>query len=93
MFSTPVVIEIPEGIFRMGASTDDIEKLAQMNETARKWSAKGRFNREQPNHQVYLPTYRIGKYPVTVGEYRQFIRSGGYQHPEYWTAAGWAWRV
>lgn len=27
---------------------------------------------EKPQHSVYLPTYQIGKYEVTRGEYRKF---------------------
>lgn len=36
--------------------------------------------------------YAIGQYPVTVGEYREFIVFGGYRSPRYWTQAGWEWR-
>jgi iron(II)-dependent oxidoreductase len=46
---------------------------------------------ERPAHTVYLEDYWIDRHPVTYGEYRSFIESGGYQHPEYWTAEGWDW--
>lgn len=32
---------------------------------------------EAPKHEVELPAYRIGKYPVTNAEYAQFIRQTG----------------
>ncbi|MDY7031406.1 MAG: SUMF1/EgtB/PvdO family nonheme iron enzyme [Thermodesulfobacteriota bacterium] len=31
-----------------------------------------------------LPNVLLGKYPVTVIEYRHFIDNGGYEEPEYW---------
>ncbi|MBA2593048.1 MAG: SUMF1/EgtB/PvdO family nonheme iron enzyme [Gammaproteobacteria bacterium] len=30
----------------------------------------------------------MGRYPVTVTEYRRFLESGGYADPRYWTAGG-----
>lgn len=47
---------------------------------------------EKPQHTVYLPTYQIGKYEVTRGEYRRFIEDGGYQNPDYWSPEGWVWK-
>ncbi len=37
-------------------------------------------------HQVYpLPSYEIGKYEVTNGEFNEFVISGGYRQAQYWT--------
>ena len=47
---------------------------------------------ELPQHSVDLPTYQIGKYEVTRGEYRRFIEAGGYQDPQYWSPQGWEWK-
>ena len=47
---------------------------------------------EKPEHLVYLPTYQIGKYEVTRGEYRKFMEAGGYSKPKYWTVPGWKWK-
>jgi formylglycine-generating enzyme required for sulfatase activity len=47
---------------------------------------------EKPEHSVYLPTYQIGKYEVTRGEYRKFIEAGGYNEPKYWSDEGWKWK-
>jgi hypothetical protein len=41
---------------------------------------------------VNLPTYQIGKYEVTRGQYRRFIEAGGYEDPRYWSAEGWKWK-
>lgn len=47
---------------------------------------------ESPQHSVYLPTYQIGKYEVTRGEYRIFIIAGGYNKKDYWSDDGWKWK-
>jgi formylglycine-generating enzyme required for sulfatase activity/class 3 adenylate cyclase len=43
--------------------------------------------REQ--HELFLPDYQVGKYPVTNAEYERFIEAGGYQDKRFWTEAGW----
>jgi iron(II)-dependent oxidoreductase len=50
------------------------------------------FRQEFPQHSVYLPTYEIGKYEVTRGEYRRFMEAGGYQDSRYWSPEGWNWK-
>ncbi|SUS07583.1 Sulphatase-modifying factor protein [uncultured Defluviicoccus sp.] len=36
--------------------------------------------------------FRIGRYPVTNGQYAEFIEAGGYRERRWWSADGWAWR-
>jgi formylglycine-generating enzyme required for sulfatase activity len=86
------MVRIPAGPFLMGTSDEQINRLAAHSDTARAWQEKGYFTREQPQHTLTLPEYSIGKYPVTVGEYRPFVDEAGYLHRQYWTRAGWAWR-
>jgi formylglycine-generating enzyme required for sulfatase activity len=40
-------------------------------------------------HRLFVPEYRITKFPLTNWEYRQFIDSGGYGNKRWWTEAGW----
>ncbi|MEY2985347.1 MAG: hypothetical protein RLZZ568_1964 [Cyanobacteriota bacterium] len=47
---------------------------------------------ERPAHWVELDAFWLDQYPVTWGQYQQFMNQGGYETPEYWTAAGWQWR-
>lgn len=47
---------------------------------------------ESPQHSVFLCAYRIGKYEVTRGEYKQFVAAGGYTTQSYWSPDGWAWK-
>jgi len=87
------MIRIPGGPFVMGIGDQQVDSLVQHTDWAQEWQAKGRFAREQPQHTVTLPAYEIGRHPVTVGEFRAFVRAGAYQHRPYWTEAGWAWRA
>jgi len=40
-------------------------------------------------HELFLPDYQLGKYPLTNAEYERFIEAGGYQDKRFWTEAGW----
>jgi serine/threonine protein kinase len=48
-------------------------------------SNDGRSN-EKPTHEVYLDGYWIGKYEVTLGQYKTFISDGGYQNLLTWAS-------
>jgi formylglycine-generating enzyme required for sulfatase activity len=43
--------------------------------------------RERPQHEVDLPAYWMGRYPVTNAQYAAFVQSGGYQNPDFWPEA------
>lgn len=45
---------------------------------------------EKPAHKVYLDTYEIGKYEVTVAQYRKFCRATGRAMPV--EAPPWGWK-
>ena len=36
--------------------------------------------------------FRLGRYPVTNGQYRAFFDDDGYGSREWWSDAGWTWR-
>ncbi len=44
---------------------------------------------EKPVHSVTLSTYSIGKYPVTVGQYKKYCTATGAAMPE---APSWGWQ-
>jgi formylglycine-generating enzyme required for sulfatase activity len=50
---------------------------------------RSEYDDERPQHELYLPAYRLGKYPVTNAEYGRFIVTGGYRDRRWWTEAGW----
>jgi iron(II)-dependent oxidoreductase len=50
------------------------------------------LDNERDAHVVDLPAFRIGRVPVTNGEWQQFIDDGGYQQQRWWSDRGWAHR-
>jgi len=64
---------IPAGEFLMGARNND--------EEAEDW--------EKPQLNVYLDAYYIGKYPVTVAEYKIFCKKTNREMPE---EPEWGWK-
>ena len=51
------------------------------------------LDNERPAHVVDVPSFRIGRVPVTNGEWAQFIDDGGYTRQRWWSARGWEHRV
>jgi ergothioneine biosynthesis protein EgtB len=49
------------------------------------------FDAERPRHQILLHPHAIANRPVTNGEWREFIRDGGYRTASLWLSAGWDW--
>jgi gamma-glutamyl hercynylcysteine S-oxide synthase len=54
----------------------------------------GRFgwDNEFEENQVHVPAFRIDAYPVTNGEFLQFVEAGGYDNPHFWSVEDWAWK-
>ena len=50
------------------------------------------LDNERPAHVVDLPAFRIGRVPVTNGEWQHFIDDGGYNEPRWWSTRGWQHR-
>ncbi|MGV0624940.1 ergothioneine biosynthesis protein EgtB [Mycolicibacter minnesotensis] len=66
---------VPGGEFMLGVDAAD-EPFALDN--------------ERPAHRVDVAAFRIGRVPVTNGEWRAFIDDGGYRQSQWWTYRGWA---
>jgi len=49
------------------------------------------FDNEKWAHPVEVKPFHIAKAPVTNGEFAEFVESGGYQTPGYWSSDGWRW--
>lgn len=54
---------LPSGKFRMGSPNDE----------------KGHREDEGPVHEVRVDAFSIGVYPVTLGQFREFVAATGYQ--------------
>jgi len=48
------------------------------------------FDNETPRHDALLHEHRIGNRLITNGEYRAFVKDGGYSTAELWLSDGWA---
>jgi formylglycine-generating enzyme required for sulfatase activity len=77
-------VHIPAGRFWMGAQKSD-PTSRNYDEDA---DPRNLGNNEWPVHEVQLSEYWIGKYPVTVYQYKLFIENGGYEDQSYWKAGG-----
>ncbi len=71
----PETMLIPAGPFIMGSTRAEVEELIRRYpDTDRRL-----FERELPQHTVHLPTYRIGKAPVTNTQFAAFVEATGYK--------------
>jgi formylglycine-generating enzyme required for sulfatase activity len=66
---------IPAGIFHMGAQ--------KKRKTGRNFDPEA-SDSESPVHKVTLRRFRIGRFPVTVQEFDEFITKGGYSERNDW---------
>jgi len=69
-------VEIPSGTFWMGAQ-----------KTGRNEDPEA-VDREAPVHEVTLRSFRIGRFLVTVQEFAQFVKAGGYAAHSHWEGGG-----
>ncbi len=83
----PDLVLIPTGRFQMGSH--EVEQAAAIKAGAeKKW-----LQREGPQHWVGIAySFAMGRYPVTVGQWRQFARATGWesQSDVDWQAPGFA---
>lgn len=71
----PELVKIPAGEFIMGSTQEEIEELLKRFTQIE----KELLERETPQHEVYLPDYFIGKYPVTNKEFAEFVKETNYK--------------
>jgi len=65
---------VPQGPFMMGSNEgDEPESLILLPES--------------PRHEVNLPDYFIGLYPITNAQYEEFVQASGYTSERYWAEA------
>jgi formylglycine-generating enzyme required for sulfatase activity len=68
----PEMVVLPAGSFTMGSSPEEKSWAASHG------SSLGSVADEAPQHQISLPSFALGKYDVTRGEYAAFAREVGY---------------
>ncbi len=79
------LVAIPAGSFLMGSSDAEIRRI--QNE----WNApEGMLTPETPVHKVEISKpFFMGKYHVTVGQFRMFVNETGYR--TFAEKQGWGW--
>jgi len=70
-------VTVPEGVYEIGRPV-------------RRPGDAFCFDNETPVHRVFVEPCLLGDRLVTNGEFREFIRDGGYRRPDLWLDAGWA---
>ena len=80
----PMVL-IPGGAFWMGAQKSDTKRP---NYDKDAYDEEKEIWNEAPVHRVELSPFRIGKYPVTVGQFMRFVEDGGYEDKRHWIHGG-----
>jgi formylglycine-generating enzyme required for sulfatase activity len=91
--------EVPEGEFLMGCTEEEVELVIDERKKfrlAQSWDyseedVKRLVRRIKHQHSVFVPKFKIRKFPITNQEFRMFWRDGGYQEKKWWTTAGMAW--
>lgn len=68
-----VFLRVPAGDFIMGSTAG---KGYDVNDD------------EEPQHNVFVSEFWIGKYPVTNLQYQAFVRAVDYPRPEHWVGGG-----
>jgi len=70
-------VEVPEGEFPLGVTEDEAQWFKKKYDTD--W-----FKHSLPQHKIALPAFQISKYPVTNRSFREFVKNGGYENPQWW---------
>ncbi|EKX51807.1 hypothetical protein GUITHDRAFT_65798 [Guillardia theta CCMP2712] len=51
------------------------------------------WDNEYGTRKLQVNPFSVSKFLITNGEFLEFVRAGGYANRNYWTEAGWQWRV
>ena len=49
------------------------------------------LDNEKQAHWESIESFWIDRFPVTQGQYQQFMEAGGYRQRQYWSEEGWQW--
>jgi iron(II)-dependent oxidoreductase len=49
------------------------------------------YDNERPSHEREVAPFAIDVFPVTNGDFLEFMRSGGYSRRSLWSDEGWRW--
>ena len=49
------------------------------------------FDNERPAFDVKIDDFIVSKYPITEGQYLEFVNDNGYLNNKFWCQEGWEW--
>jgi formylglycine-generating enzyme required for sulfatase activity len=83
-------------VVRSGASTNYEPRTTNIPAGTATLGAGAHFgwDNEFPEHQVHVPAFTIDAYPVTNGDYLDYMRATGAEPPHFWLRrdGAWFWR-
>jgi gamma-glutamyl hercynylcysteine S-oxide synthase len=84
----PRMVGVPEGNATLGLPRhrDGIPGHSDVAATPFGWDNE--FNATT----AHVPSFAIDAYPVTNGEFLEFVRDGGYSNRSFWSDEAWAWK-
>jgi gamma-glutamyl hercynylcysteine S-oxide synthase len=50
------------------------------------------WDNEFETDEILVPAFSIDVFPVSNGQYLQFVQAGGYEEASFWTAEDWEWK-
>ena len=75
----PFMLRIPAGRATLGLSRKDPKAFG--------------WDNEFEAHTVDVPAFSMDRYPVTNGEFLEFMKAAGYERPDFWSKSDWEWKV
>jgi iron(II)-dependent oxidoreductase len=75
---TPGHVEIPAGSATLGRARTDKDSFG--------------WDNEHEEQSVEVPAFTIDRYPVSNGQYLEFMAAGGYEEQACWSESDWHWR-
>lgn len=86
-----IALRAPENTDAAEPAYSEIEIPAGCAMLGQKRGASFGWDNEFEETSVEVAAFRTGKYPVTNGQFLEFVRAGGYRERTLWSEADWNW--
>lgn len=74
-------VNVPQGVAVLGRKREGVNRS----------TVDFGWDNEYGEQQVKVSSFEVKRYPVTVGEYAQFVAGKGYENRDYWDDDDWRW--